>query len=143
MSVGNKALLHRWFEEVWNRKRPEMIDELIAADALMYGFGEPRSQVVKGPAGFKVYWEQYVSAFPDIHIAVEATVSERETAVARCSVRGTHQGEGLGMPATGRRINITGTAVVTFRKGQIIEAWNNFDFFSLYEQLGVMQIRRD
>lgn len=141
MSVGNKTLMHRWFEEVWNKKNPNAVDELLAPGALLYGLGDSPMQPVKGPEEFKVFWKRFVEAFPDIQVAVESTISEGDKVAARCSVRGTHSGNGLGVPPTGKRINITGVAIAGFKDGQVVEGWNNFDFFALYQQLDLLSMK--
>src|SRR5687767_14155832 len=100
MLTANKVLIHRWFEEVWNRKRRDAIFEMMHSEAIIFGLAESPTKPLKGPEAFIPFWEAFTGAFPDIHVAVESTVAEQDKVVARCSVRGRHTGAGLGMPPT-------------------------------------------
>ncbi|HEX8179370.1 MAG TPA: ester cyclase [Pyrinomonadaceae bacterium] len=139
MSTDNyadvKALVRRWFDEVWNQGRAETIDELFAPDGLGHGLtgGEP----VRGPANFKEFHRAFKDAFPNIEVVVEDTIAEGDMVAARCKVRAHHEGHTLGFAATGRPIDISGICIARWRNGQIVEAWNNFDFLTMYQQLGV------
>ena len=139
MSVGNKALAYRWYEEVWNKKRADLIHELLGPDSLVYGLTRSATHPLRGPDEFKTFWLPLITALPDIHIAVESTVGEQDRVAARCSVRATHSGEGLGVSPTGRKITLTGMSFATFKDGGVLESWNNFDFLSLYRQLDLVQ----
>ena len=138
MSVANKVLVYRWYEEVWNKKREELIDEMLSPDVVSYGLTDNPTEAVKGTEAFKKYWRNLIKIFPDIHVAVESTIAEEDRVVARCSVQATHLGEGLGIPPTGKRIYVTGMRIATFKDGKVIEAWNNFDYLGVFRQLGLL-----
>ena len=57
---------------------------------------------------------------------------------ARCTVRGTHTGDTLGFAATQAPMEITGISIVRIQNGKIVEGWNNFDFMTMYKQLGAI-----
>ncbi|MGZ8921668.1 MAG: ester cyclase [Limisphaerales bacterium] len=143
MGVSNKVLIFRWFEEVWNRKNEAVIEELLDSQALIYGLTDDPTRALRGPDEFRPFWRVFITAFPDLQIAVESTISEDDKVVARCAVRGTHTGEGLGFPPTGRRVHMNGIVIATIRNGKLVEGWNSFDFMSLYSQLGVMKSPAD
>ena len=140
MSEENKALVRRWFEEVWNKGREEAIDEMFAADGVAYGLGEG-GEPLRGPVGFKPLFEQFRGAYPDINIVVEETVAEGDLVAARCTVRGEHRGENLGFAPTEQPVEFSGMCIVRVRDGQIVEAWNNFDFMSMFQQLGALRLQ--
>jgi len=140
MSEENKALARRWFEEVWNKGRAEAIDEMFAEDGTAHGLADAGEQPMRGPAGFKPYFQKLHDALPDIEVVVEDLVAEGDKVAARCSVRGTHRGDTLGFAASGRAVNFTGICIVRLRDGRIVEAWNNFDFMSMFQQLGALQL---
>jgi predicted ester cyclase len=71
-------------------------------------------------------------------VDVEDVISEGDMVAARCSVRASHLGEGLGIAASNRPIEISGMSFVRIRDGKIVEGWNNFDFMSLYRQVGAI-----
>lgn len=134
----NKALIRRWFEEVWNKGRAEAIDEMFAEDAIAHGLADVSGAELRGPADFRVFHQNFREAFPDIEIVVEDTIAEGDKVAARCSVRAKHGGDTLGFAATHKPIEITGITIVRIGDGQIVEAWNNFDFMTLYKQLGAI-----
>lgn len=138
MSEDNRALIRRWFEEVWNKGRAEAIDEMFAADGVANGLADENGEPLRGPDGFKAFFYKFRDAFPDIEVIVEDTIAEDDKVAARCVVRATHQGEGLGFAATLKPMEITGIVIVRVKDGQIVEAWNNFDFMSMFQQLGTI-----
>ena len=133
----NKRLVRRWFEEVWNKGRVEAIDEMFAPDGLAHGLGGADGAPLRGPDGFKPFFHTFKEAFPDIEVVVEDVIAEGDKVAARCTVRAKHQGDTLGFAATERPIEIGGICIARSRNGQIVEAWNHFDFLAMYQQLGV------
>ena len=138
MSEENKALIQRWFEEVWNQGKSDVIDELCAEDAVIHGLVDGSGQPVSGRQAFHEFHNQFRGAFSDLYISIDDVVCEGDRVVARCSVRGKHTGESLGFAATYAPIQIEGIAIVRIRNGQIAEAWNQFDFLEMNKQLGVL-----
>ncbi len=134
MSAESKAVILRWFDEVWNRGRVQSIDELLAADGVVHGLGDGR---LTGPAAFKAFHAGYRDAFPDVVITIEDVVAEGDTVAFRWSATGTHRGNGLGIPATQRTVRFSGMGFGRVRNGQLVEGWNNFDQLGLLQQLGV------
>jgi steroid delta-isomerase-like uncharacterized protein len=139
MPEENKVVIERWFEEVWNRGREEAIDELFAEDGVAHGLADASGGELRGPGGFKPFFRRFRESFPDIEVVVEDTVSEGDRVAARCSVRGRHQSDSLGFAATHQPVEFTGICIVRVRDGKIVEAWNNFDFMSMFRQLGALQ----
>jgi steroid delta-isomerase-like uncharacterized protein len=138
MLEENKQLLHRWFEEVWNRGRTEAIDELFAEDGIAHGLADESGAALRGPAAFREFQQKFRGAFPDIVVTVDETVAEGDLVAARCTVKAVHAGDDLGFAATKKPMEITGMAIVRIKEGKITEAWNNFDFMSMFRQLGAL-----
>ena len=138
MSDENKTLIRRWFEEVWNQGREEAIDEMFAQHGVAHGLADESGNELRGPTDFKPFFHKFRSAFPDMQIVVEDTVAENDKVAARCTVRGKHQSDSLGFAATGRSTEFTGITIVRIERGQIVEAWNNFDFMTMSRQLGAL-----
>jgi steroid delta-isomerase-like uncharacterized protein len=138
MSEENKALLRRWFDEVWNKGRAEAIEEMFAADGKAHGLsGDPEVPVV-GPPAFREFHATFRGAFPDMIVNVDDMVAEGDKVAARCSVRGKHTGDNLGVAATNTPVDFTGITIVRIADGKIVEAWNNFDFMQMNKQLGIL-----
>ena len=134
--MDNKALVRRWFEEVWNKGRADLIDEFLAPNVAIYGLGE----TLRGPAAFKPFHAAYRDAFPDVNIVVEDLVAEGDRVAYRWSATATHRGGGLGIPATHRAARFTGMGFARFENGKLLEGWNNFDQLGLFQQLGVVSL---
>jgi len=134
---ANKALVRRWFEEVWNQGRSEVIDELLAEDGIIHGLVDAGGNPVRGLQAFHDFHDQFRGAFPDINISVEDAIAESDKVVTRCSVRGQHMGDSLGFKATNAPVKFDGVAIVRIQNGKIVEAWNHFDFMEMNRQLGL------
>jgi predicted ester cyclase len=78
------------------------------------------------------------SALPDIHIAVDDVVVDRDRAAASFSVEGSHTREGIGIPPTGRRVRVHGIVIIRAAGGQIAEAWKSWHQLGLLQQLGAV-----
>lgn len=135
MTDQYNTFVHRWFEEVWNKGRAEAIDEMLACDGVAHGLTDESGKELCGPEGFKPFFESFRKAFPDLEVKVEDTVIEGDKIAARCTIRGTHAGEGIGIAATNRPVEFTGMTIVRLKDGKIAEAWNNFDFMGMFQQL--------
>jgi steroid delta-isomerase-like uncharacterized protein len=140
MSEGNEYVIRRWFEEVWNKGREEAIDELFDEQGVAHGLTDEAGETLRGPSGYRPFFRRLREAFPDIEIVVEDTVSEGDKVAARCTVRGRHRGDALGLAATERPVEFTGICIVRVADGKIAEAWNNFDFMAMYQQLGALRL---
>ena len=140
MSVENKALMQRWFEEVWNKGREEGIDEMFSEDGVAHGLQDAHGNELFGPAGFKPFFKNFRSAFPDIEVIIEDSVAEGDMVAVRCRVRGTHAGEGINVAATRLPVDFAGICIARINDGKIAEAWNNFDFLGLFQQIGALKL---
>jgi steroid delta-isomerase-like uncharacterized protein len=136
----NVALIRRWFEEVWNRGHEEAIDELFDEEGVAHGLADETGAALRGPTGFKPFFRRFREAFPEIEVVVEDTVSEGDKVAARCTVRGRHRGDTLGFKATDSPVEFDGICIVRLSEGKIVEAWNNFDFMSMFQQLGALRL---
>ena len=135
MSEENKELLRRWFDEVWNNGRAEVIEELFDKNGIAHGLSDDPSNPIRGPRDYRPFYEVFRQAFPNLKIVIEDMVAEGDKVAARCSVRGTNEGDFQGRAATQAPIDITGITIVRIDNGKIVEAWNNFDFMSLNRQV--------
>lgn len=134
----NKAIVRRWFDEVWNQQRSGTIDELLASDGVVSGLSPNGPS--KGPPAFRPFWQQFIGAFPDIRITVEDAIAEGDMVAARIRFTGTHRGNHLGAPPTGKSVTGTGLVLVRLRNGQIAESWNEFDALKIFLETGVVRI---
>jgi predicted ester cyclase len=129
------SILNRWFEEVWNQGRESAIDELTEPDAGTHGLVDAEGKAIAGREAFKALFRSFHAAFSEIHVKVEEVVEQGDLSVARCVVTGKHTGGALGMTPKGNRVEFTGMCMIRERDGRIAEAWNNFDFATMYRQM--------
>ncbi|HYE80201.1 MAG TPA: ester cyclase [bacterium] len=137
MEEANKRLALRWFTEVWNERFPGAIDELFHPDGVIHSH-EASGWSVAGLDKLRVFFQRYLEAFPDLRIEVQEMVAEDDKVAVRCRVTATHLGDGLGLQATGNRVEITGMSILRFLEGQVAEVWSNFDVEGLYRQIGTV-----
>ena len=135
MSEQNKALIRRWFEEVWNKGRPEAVDEMLSPEGVIRGLGAPQ-----GPAEFKQFHRAYRNAFPDFTVQIDDVIGEGDMIAARWHGSGTHGGDGLGVPATGAKVQLAGMTFGRMQHGRIVEGWNIYDELGLLKQIGVVKL---
>ena len=135
ISDENKAISRRLFEEVFDGHNVALCDELYAPDyvphSLPPGFSPDRE-------GTKQYLSEYIRAFPDVGWTIERMLAEGDLVAIHYTGRGTHQGELMGIPPTGKQV--TASAVLTLRivDGRIVEDWLDRDKLGLLQQLGVI-----
>lgn len=136
----NTAIARRAYEiliqalRTGNMAALDALDEIIAADAVDHN---PAPGQGPGLAGIKQAFAEFHAAFPDLHFELEDVVAEGDKAACRVTIRGTHRGSFRGVPASGRRINLTGIDLLRFVDGKIVERWGEFDEADLLKQIGV------
>jgi steroid delta-isomerase-like uncharacterized protein len=134
----NKATLRR-FHDVVNSGNAEiiskMIDELVEPDAMIR---TPVPLDVTGAEALKHVWAVLLAAFPDLHLTVEDMIAEGDKVVVRNTVTGTHRGEYMGLPPTGKSVTYNEIFIFRFVKGRVAETWGVVDVLSLMKQLGVI-----
>jgi steroid delta-isomerase-like uncharacterized protein len=130
----NKAIVRRHIEQVWNEFRLDLYDELFAENVVHHGPGPD----APGLEGMKDGRAAMQKAFPDIQFAINDEIAEGDRVVLRATMTGTHQGELMGIPATGKRITQPGAMIYRLDNAIIVEVWFYFDELSLMRQLGVV-----
>jgi steroid delta-isomerase-like uncharacterized protein len=133
--VANKALVTRFTEEVWNQQNLDVMDEIFIDEVISHN---PPIDYLYDPSSLEVLKQgvtDYLTAFPDLHVVVEDTIAEGDMAVARWTVAGTHQGELMGIPATGNPISWTGHTMYRFADGKIVELWWAWDTLGMMQQI--------
>ena len=136
MATDNQVLERRIFDEVWNGRHVEILDELLAPEFI---FHDPQAPLpVKGAEAYKQFVKYYVGAFPDLQFTIEHQMSDSEGVMTRWSCTGTHKGDLRDIPATGRPISLTGMTCSRISGGKFVEAWSNWDTLGMLQQLGAI-----
>ncbi|ANE52764.1 ester cyclase [Flavisolibacter tropicus] len=126
MRDKTKTLLYQWFNEVWNQGLEDSIEQLMATNSFAHGIKS--EEQLQGPAGFKTFYHGFKDQFDDIHIDVKEVVSQDDMECALTEVMATHK-------ESGKRISFTGLCMVRIENNQIAEAWNQYDFQGMQQQL--------
>jgi steroid delta-isomerase-like uncharacterized protein len=135
----NKAIVRRAFEEDKKRNLAGIL-ELYAPDYVIHGgevYGLPPT-FTPGVVGLKQLFATVWTAFPDEQAVVEDLIAEGDKVVHRYTARVTHQGEFMGVPATGKVVTYTGIYISHFAGGKVVEDWRQVDDLGLMQQLGVI-----
>ena len=133
MSNDNKELTRRIFNEVWNQKKLDLIDELVSPDYIHHDSGTATLQT--GLEGNKQFVRLFQNAFPDIRFTIQDEISEGDKVVIRWTVTGTHRGDLPDLPTTGKTISLSGISIARLKDGKGIESWNNWDGLGMMQQL--------
>ncbi|MGA7241480.1 MAG: ester cyclase [Bryobacteraceae bacterium] len=131
MTQMERNLGSLWFEEVWNKRRRDAITEILTPDAVVHDGGID----AKGPEGFYPFYDLLMTALSDLRITVHDTIAEHDRICVRWSCVAKHTGDGLGIPPTGKAINVTGISLLRVADGRLVEAWQNWDMLGLMEQI--------
>ena len=131
MTENERDLGRRWFEEVWNKGRREAIPEMLAADGVLHE-GDADSV---GPEGFYPFFDRLNATLSEIHVTVHDNIAEGDRLCVRWTATGKHTGNGLGIPATGKTVHMTGMSIIRVAGDKFVEAWQNWDMLGLIEQI--------
>jgi len=131
----NKAVISTFVEEVINQGQLERVDDLVAVDFVEVDALPGQHQ---GREGLKQVINTFRTAFPDINWVIDEMVAEGEKVFSRFTWHGTHRGEFLGVPATGKQITVKGMVVDRVVAGKMAESQILMDGLSMMRQLGVI-----
>jgi steroid delta-isomerase-like uncharacterized protein len=134
MSTENEELVRRFFEEFCNGRRADVADEIVASDFVSHG---PQAPPAEGPDGVKARVGLYQESV-DGHWNVKEVFSSGDRVVALWTGTGTHQGELMGVPPTGKSIDVEAISVFRIADGQIAEEWTVWDALGLLQQVGAV-----
>ncbi len=130
-----RELLERHTAEVWNEGELEKVDRYIAPDYVEH---DPSvKETVDGPAAYRRNVELFRSAFPDLSVTILDVVVEGDKIAMRQRWEGTHEGEFLGVEATGNHVEGSSYVFCRIEGEQIAETWVESDMLPVLEQLGV------
>jgi steroid delta-isomerase-like uncharacterized protein len=130
----NKAQFRRVLDII-NSGDLDKADEVIASN---YVYRSPGSPEMRGPEGFKQLISMYRAAFPDMTMVIDDMVAEGDKVAVRWTATGTHRGELMGIPPTGKRVTGSGLIISRFAGGKVVEDDEVIDLLGMMQQLGVV-----
>jgi len=135
MSRQNKALVHRWVEEVWNQGNMMAINEVVAAGIVQH---VPPLADLQGIDVLKQYVAMQRAAIPDGRFSEDELIEEGDKVVIRWTYRGTHKGEFWGVAGTGLPLEATGTSTLRIAHGKVAEHWGYWDSLGWMQRVGAV-----
>lgn len=133
MSESGRAVVLRYYREVWEAARPEAADGLFGEGYVNHAGSRG---TMKGPAGIRANYAGLLAAFPDVVFELNDVLAEGEKVVVRYTMRGTHKGTFQGIEPTGRAVTVPGIGIYRVAEGKIQESWVMRDSLALLQQLG-------
>jgi len=130
----NKAIVRRVFEDGINKADLGALREVISPTYVNHSMPAP----APGPEGFAQVVGMFQQAFPDFRVTIEGVIGEGDTVASRGYFTGTHQGDFMGIPATGRPIKVGYHDLWRVEGGKGEENWVILDMMTLMQQLGVI-----
>lgn len=133
MSTAMPAFAHRWFEEVWNQRNPQALEELLAPHAQSFDFPTPGTVLDRD--GFIAAVDGFHRTFSDIRVTLNDVIAEDHRFAAHWTATMTHTGDGLGFPATNSPVTFSGISIGHIHNGQLTQGWNALDMTAVTQQL--------
>jgi len=138
MSVTeNKAIVQRLVEEGWNGRRLEVFDALLAPNLANH---DPNRPEVTDLNGLKQWAQAIWSAVPDFVVQITDQIGEEDRVAKSWVGRGTQTGVLMGIPATGKRVEFSGTTVYQLSGAKITNIRWSYDMLGMLQQIGVVPV---
>jgi steroid delta-isomerase-like uncharacterized protein len=134
MLLDNKVIIRRLYEEAWNKRRLEVVDELISPSHALNDPIVSGSQT--GPELYKRRMVDLTTSFPDLRFTIEDIITEKGKLVVSWIISGTHLSEFMDIPATGSKIFVEGITIHHITNGKILDSHARWDALGLLRQLG-------
>jgi|LakMenEpi03Aug12_release.lakeMendotaPanAssembly.Ray.scaffolds.fasta_scaffold641675_2 steroid delta-isomerase-like uncharacterized protein len=134
IQIDNERLIRRYFDEVWNQGKLNVLNEIISPDYINHNPGMPNP--IPGPEGLKPIVAAIREAFPDLKYVIENIVVSDTQVAVHTIMHGTHQGDFLGIAPTNKVIRVNQMQIERIANNKIIEHWRVTDEYNLLKQLG-------
>lgn len=131
----NIAAVKRWGAEVANQGKFDVLDDILAPNFVDH---DPAPDQGPGIEGLKGFLRTFRSAFPDLSTKVEELVASDDDVAMRYTMRGSHQGDFMGVPPTGKHFEVAALQIAKFKDGKCVERWGSTDELGILKQLGIV-----
>lgn len=133
--MDNEKIARRLLDEVWNKGNYGVVDEIVASNYVNHDPQVPE-ELRRGPEGLKTHVKTQREGAPDLRCTVDQALTAGDNVILRWTATGTNTGRFMGMPATNKRINVTGITINRVQNGKIVESFTSWDMLGLLQQLG-------
>jgi steroid delta-isomerase-like uncharacterized protein len=139
-AAENKAIVRQFYEDLWNGRNLDLADELFADDCVTHQLQSGTEPVAtpRGPEAIKHHVGDWLRGFPDLRFTVEEMIAEGDLVVSRSVLRGSHTGTWLGIPPTGKHLDIRMSVTHRIENAKIAEDWVLVEALGLFQQLGLV-----
>jgi steroid delta-isomerase-like uncharacterized protein len=136
----DKAVIRRFFEELWNNRDLEVADEIFAADCVTHQLrsGAEVAAVSRNAEAVRKHVSEWLAGFPDLRFTIEQMVAEAGRVVTQSVMQGTHTGIWLGIPPTDKQVGIRMMTIHRVISGRIAEDWMLVESLGFFQQLGLI-----
>ena len=134
VETANKALVRRFYEEVWSRGNTNVALEVFADGYVRHDLRP--SDALPGGEGQAKIAADFRLAFPDLVFTPELMIAESNLVAARWTAAGTHRGRWGSVEPTGKRVEFSGVNIFRIEDGKVVEIWNHRDDLGLLQQTG-------
>lgn len=138
MSVEENKAIARDYFEAFASKDLAWIDSHVAPDFVRHDPGLPFE--VRGQEGVRELNSVFITAFPDLRLDIEDVIGEGDKVLVRLTIRGTHQGELMEIPPTGKEVEVGVLDLFRISNGRLVEHWAAIDNLGMMQQLGVVSM---
>jgi steroid delta-isomerase-like uncharacterized protein len=134
--LTQRELIQHYFDRLFNEGRVELVNELLHPEYVNHSPGWP--ELPRGREGVAIVVQAMRRAFPDLHYTIEDLIEQDGAVAVRARARGTHRGEFLGKPGTGRTFDVSQITIERFRDGKIVGHHRVTDELALQRQIGIV-----
>jgi steroid delta-isomerase-like uncharacterized protein len=121
------------FVEMTNTHTPDLVDRFVAEDYVNHN-----DFVADGREANRQFWAAFFTGLPDVRVTMEDLVVSGDRVVGRFTYRGTHTGNLLGIPASGKPVEMRSIDIWRVRDGLFVEHWDELNLMQLFQQIGVL-----
>jgi steroid delta-isomerase-like uncharacterized protein len=121
------------FVEMTNTHNPDLVDQFLAPDYLNHN-----DFVADGPEANRQFWSEFFSALPDVTVTREDLIISGDRVVGRFTYRGTHTGPLMGIPATGKPVEMRSIDIWRVQDGLFAEHWDQLNLMQMFQQIGAL-----
>lgn len=137
MSMANKAVAALFHREIFELGEAAAADQICTAEFVWHA-PNTLPEMPAGPEGVKAFAAMVRAGFSDIRITRDDSIAEGDRVVDRWTFSGTHSGEFMGAPATGKRVTVSGIDIFRVADGRLAELWQSWDQLGMMQQIGAV-----
>ncbi len=134
MLSDHVEIYRRLFNEYWAKDDETILDAYVSIDHINHTLG------VHGPNEYREFMKPFRAGLPDFHFDIHFHLIDGDHVVLVWTAHGTHLGEFMSVPATGKKVSFNGTCIARFEDGMVVEEWSYPDLMGLMQQLGAFPV---